>query len=163
MTWYLRSCYCGAPSLTRGRVYAAGSCQCSFSKVWALWDSRPYFTVSGLRLPFSSPPTTRRVTVEVFDPASTGVTQFPLKSKSKSKSYCDWRSVSLGVESQLGLMTRFFLSFFLIWKLFSCPFGSPSLTRGRVCHLSVIVRISKVSIQSQSQSHIAIDGQSVSR
>jgi hypothetical protein len=29
-------------------------------------DLRPYFTVSDLRLPFSSPPTTRRVTVEVF-------------------------------------------------------------------------------------------------
>jgi hypothetical protein len=35
------------------------------------WDLRPYFTVSDLRLPFSSPPMTRRVTVEVFDPAST--------------------------------------------------------------------------------------------
>jgi hypothetical protein len=35
--------------------------------------SRPYFTVSDLRLPFSSFPTTRRVTVEVFDPASTRV------------------------------------------------------------------------------------------
>jgi hypothetical protein len=29
------------------------------------------FTVTDMRLPFSSPPTTRRVTVEVFDPAST--------------------------------------------------------------------------------------------
>jgi hypothetical protein len=37
------------------------------------WDSRPYFTVSDLRLPFSSPSTTRRVTVEVFDPTSTRV------------------------------------------------------------------------------------------
>jgi hypothetical protein len=36
-------------------------------------DLRPYFTVTHLRLPFSSPPTTRRVTVEVFDPASTRV------------------------------------------------------------------------------------------
>jgi hypothetical protein len=35
------------------------------------WDSWPYFIVSDLRLPFSSPPTTRRATVEVFDPAST--------------------------------------------------------------------------------------------
>jgi hypothetical protein len=31
----------------------------------------PYFTVSELRLPFSSPLTTRRVTVKVFDPSST--------------------------------------------------------------------------------------------
>jgi hypothetical protein len=42
----------------------------SFSVV-VPWDLRPYFTVSDLRIPFSSPPTTRRVTVEVFDPAST--------------------------------------------------------------------------------------------
>jgi hypothetical protein len=51
-------------------VYAAGPRQCS------PWVSgplvpRPYFTVSDLRLPFSSPPTTRRVRVEVFDPTST--------------------------------------------------------------------------------------------
>jgi hypothetical protein len=46
-------------------------CQRSLSRVRVSWDSRPYFTVSDLRLPFSSPPTTRRVTVEVFDPAST--------------------------------------------------------------------------------------------
>jgi hypothetical protein len=37
------------------------------------WISRPYFTLSVLRLPFSSPPTTCRVTVEVFDPSSTWV------------------------------------------------------------------------------------------
>jgi hypothetical protein len=50
---------------------AAGPCQRSLSLVRVPWDSRPYFAVSNLRLPFSSPPTTRRVTVEVFDPAST--------------------------------------------------------------------------------------------
>jgi hypothetical protein len=52
-------------------IYAAGLCQCSVSRVLVPWDLRPYFTVSHLRLPFSSPPTTRSVTVEVFDPAST--------------------------------------------------------------------------------------------
>ena len=50
-------------------VYAAGPCQCSLSRVRVPLDSRPYFTVSDLRLSVSSPPTTRRVTVEVFDPA----------------------------------------------------------------------------------------------
>jgi hypothetical protein len=50
---------------------AAGPRQCSDSRVPVPWDSRPYFTVSDSILPFSSPPTTRRVTVEVFDPAST--------------------------------------------------------------------------------------------
>jgi hypothetical protein len=43
-------------------VYAAGPCQHSLSRVRVPWNSR---------LPFLSPPTTRRVTVEVFDPAST--------------------------------------------------------------------------------------------
>jgi hypothetical protein len=72
----LRSSFCGAPSLTR-------RCVCLLYMLLALASavflessrvplySRPYFTVSDLRLLFSSPPTTRRVTVEVFDPAST--------------------------------------------------------------------------------------------
>jgi hypothetical protein len=47
--------------------------QRSLSGVRVPWISRPYFTLSVLRLSFSSPPTTRRVTVEVFDPASTRV------------------------------------------------------------------------------------------
>jgi hypothetical protein len=54
-------------------VYAAGPRQRSVSRVRVPWDLRPYFTVSHLRLPVSSLPTTRRVTVEVFDPASTRV------------------------------------------------------------------------------------------
>jgi hypothetical protein len=54
-------------------VCAAVPCQRILSRVRVPWDLRPYFTVSDLRLVFSSPPTTRRVTVEVFDPASTRV------------------------------------------------------------------------------------------
>jgi hypothetical protein len=50
---------------------AAGPRQCSHCRVWVRWDSRPHFTVSDWRLPFSSPPMTCSVTVEVFDPAST--------------------------------------------------------------------------------------------
>jgi hypothetical protein len=45
---------------------AAGARQRSHSRVRVPWDSRPYFTVSDL-----TPSTTRRATVEVFDPAST--------------------------------------------------------------------------------------------
>jgi hypothetical protein len=52
---------------------AAGHCQRSLSLVLVPWDLRPSFTVSDLSLPFSSPPMIRRVTVEVFDPASTRV------------------------------------------------------------------------------------------
>jgi hypothetical protein len=58
------------------REDAAGPCQRSLPRVWVPWDSRPYFTVSDLRLSFLSPPTTRRVTVEVFDSTSTRVTAF---------------------------------------------------------------------------------------
>jgi hypothetical protein len=50
---------------------AAGPRQRSHSRVRVPWFSRPYFTVSDSRPPFSSPITTRRATVEVFDPAST--------------------------------------------------------------------------------------------
>jgi hypothetical protein len=55
-------------------VYAAGPCQHSLSRVRVPWYSRPYITVSDSRHPFSSPPTTRRVTVEVFDAAATRMT-----------------------------------------------------------------------------------------
>jgi hypothetical protein len=50
---------------------AAGPRQRSHSRVRVPWDSPPYFTVSDSKLPFSSPLTTRRPTVEVFDLAST--------------------------------------------------------------------------------------------
>jgi hypothetical protein len=64
----------GAPSDERTGLsfaIANGPRQRSHSRVRVPWNSRPYFTVSDLRLPFSSPPTTRKATVEVFDPAST--------------------------------------------------------------------------------------------
>jgi hypothetical protein len=50
---------------------AAGLRQRSHFRVRVPWDSRPYFAASDSRLPFSSPPTTRRATMEVFDLAST--------------------------------------------------------------------------------------------
>jgi hypothetical protein len=66
----LRVSSCGTLSLTV--VYnVAGPRQHSHSRVRTPWDSWPYFTVSDSRLPFRSLPTTRRATVEVFDPAST--------------------------------------------------------------------------------------------
>jgi hypothetical protein len=65
-------------------VYAAGPRQRILSRVRVPWISQPYFTLSVLRLPFSSPPTTRRVTVEVFDPASTPVTEYFKSNQSRS-------------------------------------------------------------------------------
>jgi hypothetical protein len=51
---------------------AAGPRKRSRTRVRVPWNSRPSFTVSDSRLPFSSSTTTRWATVEVFDPASTG-------------------------------------------------------------------------------------------
>jgi hypothetical protein len=107
-------------------VYAAGTCQRSLSGVLVRWDSRPCFTVSDLRLPFSSPPTARGVTVEVFDPAS--------KSKSKSKLHCDWRSISKSwCRAPSVAHDQIFIT---VWQLRSWYCGALSLTRGRVSLLS---------------------------
>jgi hypothetical protein len=89
---------------------ASGSRQRSHSQVRVPWDWRPYFTVSGSELPFSSPHATRRATVEVFDPASTRVTELP-KPKSMSKLLYDWRltgSHFVLASSPLRLTTRDF-------------------------------------------------------
>jgi hypothetical protein len=94
----LQVCWYGAPSLDEWTglsfTIVAGPHQRSHSQVWVLWDSWPYFTVSDSRLPqpggylyspgtgwpsytsrywvpSSSPPMTRRATVEVFKPAYT--------------------------------------------------------------------------------------------
>jgi hypothetical protein len=59
------------------------------------------------------------------------------RSQNQSHFATDSQSVCLGVEPRLGLMTRFL---FMIGKLQSCLYGGgPSLLRGRVCLLSVIV------------------------
>jgi hypothetical protein len=63
---------------------AAGPRQRSHSLARVPWDLRPYFTLSDSRLPFPSPTTTRMVTVEIFDIASTResltASQLPLLS-----------------------------------------------------------------------------------
>jgi hypothetical protein len=70
----LRVCWCRAFFDERTGLsfaIATGPRQRSHSRVRVPCDSRPYFTVSDSRLPFSLPPTTRGATVEVFDPTST--------------------------------------------------------------------------------------------
>jgi hypothetical protein len=66
----LQVCWCGALCLMRGRVCRLQLLR-SHSRVRVPLDSWPYCTLSDSRLPFPSRPTTRRATVEVFDPAST--------------------------------------------------------------------------------------------
>jgi hypothetical protein len=87
----------------------------------------------GQLVPFLSPLTTRRPTMEVFYPASTWVNCL---LKLKLKLSCDRRSVGQSVlvpGSQLEILTRLF--FCLTIAGFSI--GAPSLTRGWVCNLLV--------------------------
>jgi hypothetical protein len=100
------------------------------------------------------------------------------------------QSVSLGVETHMGLMTRYLL---LLFDSYALVCGTRSLTRGRVSLLYMLLVLASIvflgseflgtpdhillsqswdfifvasyelSIQSQSQSHIATDGQSVSQ
>jgi hypothetical protein len=84
---------------------AAGLRQRSHSRVRVPWNSRPYFSVSDSRLTSSSRPTTRRVTVEVFDPASTR--DCPWIQVKVTLRLTVSQSVSLGVEPHVRPMTRY--------------------------------------------------------
>ena len=67
---------------------------------------------------------------------------------SPSHSETDGQSVSLGVKPCLGLMTRYLL-LFDSYGLFFC--GAPSLTRGRVCYLYMLLALaSTVFLGSKS-------------
>jgi hypothetical protein len=68
---------------------AAGPRQRSHFQVRVPWDSWPHFIVSDLRLPCLSPSKTRRVTVEVFDLAST-------REYLESELLYDWNLYLLG-------------------------------------------------------------------
>jgi hypothetical protein len=76
----LRVCWCGGRFLWLEDGSVIYNCcwprQRRHSRVRVPRDSRSYFTVSDSRLPFSLLPTTRRITVEVFDPASTRDLQY---------------------------------------------------------------------------------------
>jgi hypothetical protein len=115
---------------------AAAPREPSHSRVRVPWDSQPHFTVSDSRLPFLSPPTTRKDTVELFDPASTR-DDLILKVKVTLRLTVS-QSVSLGVEPHLGPHDQIF---FTVWslKLYFC--GAPSLTRGRVCLLYMLLAL----------------------
>jgi hypothetical protein len=78
---------CGALSDERtglSFVYTAGPCQRSLFRIRVPWYSRPYFTVSDLRLPFSSSPT-RRIQSESQDDSTLMFYFLPLKY-----SVCTW-------------------------------------------------------------------------
>jgi hypothetical protein len=81
-------------------------------------------------VPFSSPPTTRRATVEVFEPISTLVI-----SQSRSHIATDCRSVSQSVlvSSTIWGHDQIFIT---VSESRSCLCGASTLTRGRIRILS---------------------------
>jgi hypothetical protein len=118
-------------------VCAAGRCQCSLSRVLVPWDLRPYFTVSDLRLPFSSPPTTRRVTVEIFDPASRRVLSLTELSWTEL-SFCN--SEANQIEITTSNSSSVTASIRCSWNVFTEPLSSNGLFRlsGTTSHSSRI-------------------------
>jgi hypothetical protein len=131
--------------------------QRSHSWITVPWDSRPYFTVSDSRHPFSSPHTTSRVTVEVFDHASSRVV-FISKSQSESESESgsellyDWRFTAnqfVLAPNPLRLTARVF------FRLNTCghsPYVTSSLMRGWGCRLPLLLaRASAFTLRSESR------------
>jgi hypothetical protein len=122
---------------------AAEPSQRSHSRVRVQWDWRSYFSVPGLRLSFSSPPTTRRATVEVLDPASTRESiEMSLSLILRSTVS---RPVCLGIKHPWGAYDQ---SFITIRQLRVCWCGALSLTRGRVCRLQYLLALSSAVIEA---------------
>jgi hypothetical protein len=70
--------------------------------------------------------------------------------KSKSKSHCDWRSVSQSVSQSVskswcqapsGAHDQIFIT---VWQFRSCFCGAPFLTRGRFCILYMLLTLASV-------------------
>jgi hypothetical protein len=62
----------------------------------------------------------------------------------KSKSHCDWRSVSQYVLVSSPIWGTWPDIVITVWQLRSCFCGAPSLTRGRVCLLHMLLAIASV-------------------
>jgi hypothetical protein len=126
---------------------ASGARHRSHFRFRAPWDSWPYFAVSDLRLPFSSPPTTRRLTVEVFDPASSREISAVTLSLSlifnTALPPTASQPVSLGIKCPCwGLRPDIYdcktVASLLMWAL--------CLTRGRVCRLKLLLALTSAVV-----------------
>jgi hypothetical protein len=125
-----------------------GTSQILDSPTWrarSLYSYPPRMWLSGHTfrhwVPFSSPHTTRRATVQVFNPASTSHSESHIATdgRSVSKSWC--RAPS-GAHDEI---------FIIVWQVRSCYCEAPSRQRGRVCLLYMLLALaSAVFLWSES-------------
>jgi hypothetical protein len=137
---------------------AAGPRQRSHSWVWVSGDSWPYFTLSDSRpLEPGGPGPRIYISQEQGDTVIPPGTGFPFRrllllaglrrrSSSELKVKVTLRltviqSVSLGFEHHLGLIARYLSLFHSYGPVF---FGSPSLTRGQVCLLHMLLALTSL-------------------
>jgi hypothetical protein len=157
--WNLRSCFCGAPSLTTGRVC---NLQCNHWMVRVAQNPSLYFTVSS-----ETRPTWRAMFPYVHPPGTgwsnytSGHLVFEARRRSKVEvtiRLAVSRSVCLGIDLLPDITSCRNVA---VWNLRSWFCGAPSLTRGRVCNLQC--NHSMICFgQSQSQSYFATESLSVS-
>jgi hypothetical protein len=129
-------------------TFAAGPRQHIHSRIRVRWDSRPCFTVLDSRDPFLSPPTTRRATVEIFDPASTreySRINYMFSNLSLNLILLSTisRPVSLGIKRPSGAYGEIFIT---VRQLQVCWFGALSLKWGRVCRLQFLLSLASAVI-----------------
>jgi hypothetical protein len=125
MVWQLRVCWFGAPCLTRGRVCRLYNC---------CWPSPEQS--------FSGPSPVGLVAVFYCLRFETSLFIASYDSLVWVWVLCydrRWTGQSVLEQStHQGLMTRSLLH---VWRLRSCSYGAPSLTRGRVCPLYMLLAL----------------------
>jgi hypothetical protein len=88
------------------------------------WDTWPYITVSESSRSFSSPPTTRKATVKVFDPAST-----PLHGPSRKHSVQEYLCYCIRIRCRRNVLTSRCLETALVYLFISRSLHSNDSTR----------------------------------
>jgi hypothetical protein len=115
---------------------------------------RPSYTTRHL-VPFSSPPSTRRAKVEVFDPTSTRDIQPTVESSririttEGQSSGVSWNKAPSGAYDQIFITVR---------QLQACWCGALSLPRGRVCHLQLLLILASavIDVTRGTRDHILL-------